>query len=343
MKKVIIIGGGFAGSQVAMKLENYFDTILIDNKDYFEYTPGILRIIVEPEKTKRLQIPHNKYLKKARLIKGEVAEVGKNYIKLTKNKKKINFDYLVISSGSSYKTPMIGTKIINSMKTDIIKNNYNELLKSKKVLIIGGGIVGVELAAEIATNYKKEMILIHSKERLIPRINLKASKYAEKFLRKYNVNIILNERVIKSYKNNHNIKNKIINSDITFYCLGITPNSIFMERNFKNFLDEKKFIKVNNYLQLDGFNNIFVAGDVNNINEEKLAQNAEIHAKIISKNIINIENNKPLLNYNPKPRVVVISLGKYNGILAYKNITMTGIIPGILKNLIEFWIIKKYK
>ena len=36
MKKVLIIGGGFAGSIITKKLENKFDVTLIDSKDYFE-------------------------------------------------------------------------------------------------------------------------------------------------------------------------------------------------------------------------------------------------------------------------------------------------------------------
>ena len=42
MKKLIILGGGFAGAKIAKALENIYDVILIDSKDYFEFTPGIL-------------------------------------------------------------------------------------------------------------------------------------------------------------------------------------------------------------------------------------------------------------------------------------------------------------
>ena len=55
-KKLIIIGGGFAGSKIAKKLESQFHTILIDNKNHFEYTPGVLRTIVKPLKIKKLSL-----------------------------------------------------------------------------------------------------------------------------------------------------------------------------------------------------------------------------------------------------------------------------------------------
>ena len=37
-KTVVIIGGGFAGSVAAKKLESKFNVILIDKKKYFEFT-----------------------------------------------------------------------------------------------------------------------------------------------------------------------------------------------------------------------------------------------------------------------------------------------------------------
>lgn len=47
-REVVIVGGGFAGAYVAKALEDCFRVTLVDNKDYFEFTPSVLRTIVEP-------------------------------------------------------------------------------------------------------------------------------------------------------------------------------------------------------------------------------------------------------------------------------------------------------
>ena len=65
MKKVVVIGGGFAGAYIARHLEKDFDVTLIDTKDYFEFTPGILRTIVFPKHMKRIQVLHTHYLHKS--------------------------------------------------------------------------------------------------------------------------------------------------------------------------------------------------------------------------------------------------------------------------------------
>ena len=48
-KKVVVVGGGFAGRRAYQLLASDFDTQLVDAKGYYEYTPANLRCLVEPE------------------------------------------------------------------------------------------------------------------------------------------------------------------------------------------------------------------------------------------------------------------------------------------------------
>ena len=339
-KNLVILGGGFAGSYIAKKLEKKFKTTMIDNKDYFEYTPGVLRTLVQPSKIGTLQVLHNNYLKHTNVINANVSNVDENYVYA--GNKKYKFDYLVIATGSSYNKPIKQQNIISSTRASTLKDSHEKLKKSKEILIVGGGIVGVELAGEIATKYKdKKITLIHRNIRLIPKENLKSSIYAEDFLRKNNVQIILNQKLVETNKDFCiTDKGKKICPDLIFMSIGIKPNSKFMKKNFKDKLNKNDYIKVNKFLQLEGTNNIFVAGDVTNIKEEKLAQTAEAHANIIIKNLKNPNN---LKTYKSKHRILVISLGKYNGILNYKKLTITGFFPSLLKNFIEYWIMKGFR
>ncbi len=125
MKRVVIIGGGFAGSYAARKLENEFDVTLIDSKDYFEFTPGILRTIVEPPHAEKIQVLHSRYLKRARIIVGEVKEVAETFVKV--NGKKIGFDYLVISSGSRYELPIKEQNIFLATRASHLRNYYPKI------------------------------------------------------------------------------------------------------------------------------------------------------------------------------------------------------------------------
>ena len=178
----------------------------------------------------------------------------------------------------------------------------------------------------------------------MPRSSERSIKYAKEFLEKSKVKIIYDEKAIKK-ENNSLITNKgtKIKYDLAFLCTGIKANSEFMKKNFSKLINEKDQIKVNDFLQMEGFNNIFVAGDVSSVLEEKLAQVARYHAQYIVKNIKALEKNKELKKYSKKKRVIVISLGKYNGIFEYGNFILTGLIPSIMKSMIEKRIMLEYK
>jgi apoptosis-inducing factor 2 len=344
MKKLIIIGGGFAGIKIAKSLEKRFEIKLIDNKDYFEFTPSILRAIISPKKIEKIQLPHKKYLKNTKILTNSVKEISENWVKIS-SEKKLFFDYLVIATGSKYNFPFKEKNLILTTRGNNLAKHHEELKKSKSVSIIGGGLVGIELAGEIKEFDKnKKIILIHSQEKLISRNHSKSILKAQKFLEKNNVKIILNEKAEKIKKNKITTsKNTKIKSDLIFLCTGISPNSEFMKKNFKAHLTKKGNIKVNKYLQLKENEKIFVAGDVTDIKEEKTAQNAEKHADIVIKNLINLENKSSLIPYTSKKSPFVISLGKYNGILEYKNFVISGIIPAFLKFLIEKKTMARYK
>lgn len=343
MKKLVIVGGGFTGAYCAKKLENYFDTILIDSKDYFEFTPGILKTIINPLHIKKIQIMHSHYLKKAKIFNEYVIGITKNQVKT--EKRTIQFDYLIIASGSKYNSPFKEQEIIVTNRAHHIRDYHINLIKSKKIVIIGGGIVGVEMAAEICTKYKdKKIIIIEKNNRLMSRNYKKTAIYAEKFLKNKGVEIKYNEDVIKYTKGKIKTKSgEKIKADLMFICTGITSNSNFLRLYFSKYLNERGQLNVNEYLQVNNFSKIFAGGDITAIKEEKLAQNAEKHAQIIVHNLKNIENIEKMIKYLPKKRTIIISLGKYNGILEDKNLVITGLIPGILKTIIELKTMIRYK
>jgi len=80
------------------------------------------------------------------------------------------------------------------------------------------------------------------------------------------------------------------------------------------------------------------------VQEEKTAQNAERHAHLIIKNLDRLKNSHSLIAHKPRSAPLVISLGDWTGIMTLPNgWVITGIVPGILKWLIEWWVLRSYK
>lgn len=345
MKKIVIIGGGFAGAYAAKHLEKDFEVTLIDTKDYFEFTPSVLRALVKPSHVKKIQVMHTHYLKNATVLRGTVKTVNSTYVLF--DHKKLPFDYLLICSGSRYNKPFKQKNVVLATRGSVLRDYYHKLCEAKSILIIGGGIVGVELAAEIATHCQepKQITLAHSRDRIMQRNNQKTINYATNFLKKHQVQLIFDGRVVGDTEDTFVTKGGTkIKADLVFMCTGITSNSAFMQQHFKAQLNERQQIKVNSFMQVEGCGNIFACGDVNNSPEEKTAQSAEKQATVAVENIYRLEkNNKSLAVYHSVKKPMIISLGEWAGVLEYKNFTWTGILPGLLKAFVEWKAMLPYK
>eukprot|EP00408_Alexandrium_pacificum_P020123 CAMPEP_0171181836 /NCGR_PEP_ID=MMETSP0790-20130122/14460_1 /TAXON_ID=2925 /ORGANISM="Alexandrium catenella, Strain OF101" /LENGTH=74 /DNA_ID=CAMNT_0011646777 /DNA_START=80 /DNA_END=301 /DNA_ORIENTATION=+ len=48
-RRVLVIGGSFAGLSCGRDLRDEFLVTIVDAKEFFEYTPGVLRAFVKPK------------------------------------------------------------------------------------------------------------------------------------------------------------------------------------------------------------------------------------------------------------------------------------------------------
>ena len=337
--EIIIVGGGFCGSTLALYLDKHttINTTLIDNKQYFEYTPALPKLLSQNIILKEIQPKYSDFLSHVKHIAETVVTITPNTVHTNKNH--YSYDYLVICPGIQYPIPFINAANIYSIKNGETAQILSEKIqKMKSIIIIGGGTVGVEAAAEIITHYPdKKLTIIHPKDRLINRNIPFASRYAHNFLTKKGVSIIYNEKVKTINNNIYSLTNgQEIKADLGIWCGGNKTDSTFMKEFPKTIFSERNALIVNDNLTLKGFNNIFIGGDISAIPEEKTAFNADRQAKKIYKNLLRKNQNLPLKSYRSIPSFLIISLGKKNGILTYKNIIIPGRIAALSK-----WIVRR--
>ncbi|MAF35649.1 hypothetical protein CL622_00845 [archaeon] len=343
MKRVIIIGGGFAGSYIAKGLETMFNVTLIDTKPYFEYTPSILRAVIDTSLPKKLQVKHSRYLKHTKLVTDAVTNVTHTQVKTKSHT--FEYDYIIFCTGGRYELPFSSSRLIGINSANELHSYIPKVKAAKTMLVIGGGFVGVELAGELCHDFpEKEVILVHANDTLLGRCARKAVRYADRVLRKKGVKFVFGEKVVKA---NGDIfvtnKDRKIRADIAFFCAGMVPNTSYIGSSFKHILSERGNIKVNHHLQVQGFKNMFAAGDVTNIREEKTAQNAEHHAKVIIQNIKRMDKSQSLVSYKHKERLMLISLGPKYSILTCQGLVFGGRIPALLKKLVEWHVLHTFK
>jgi apoptosis-inducing factor 2 len=345
--KVVIVGGGFCGALIAKHLESNktISVTLIDKKPYFEYIPGAIFCITHPEYVKHLRISYHRFLVHTTCITDEIKNITDTTV-ITKNQT-IPFDYAVICTGSHY-------PIFLKSKTNVYRvHNCTEAIRvSKKiadasrVLIVGGGYIGVEACGQLATQHKDLSItLVDVESRLLSRSPPQASRYANKFLVHHNVKIIHNQKVVDHPKPTQYILSdgSSIDTDVCIWCAGIQVDTSFLEPLGPNSVDSAGRIQVNTYLQMKYHPHIFAGGDICGFAEEKTAFHAESHAKTIASNIVSLSNNQPLTPYQKKFSIQLISLGEYSGIVHSNNNAMYFGLFGVGKKLIQYYTIARLR
>lgn len=107
-KRVVVIGGGFTGFTIASILDPMprFHVTLVDTKDSFEYTPGMIKLLVRPEQTSSLRVRHDAYVKNGRVVIGYAEKIINDGKAVQVNNEIIPFDYLAICTGSRYKSKL---------------------------------------------------------------------------------------------------------------------------------------------------------------------------------------------------------------------------------------------
>ena len=236
----------------------------------------------------------------------------------------ISYDILLLATGSNYSFPCRPDTPSYAMK-DHLKSMQGDIEKSDKVVIVGGGALGVEMSGEVRERYKsKQVTLIHSHGDLCGgEVGLHDEIYSQ--LTKNGVDIVLNERVdnIKDlqfgYGEERTVRTtagKEVKADFIFNAMGTKPNISLIQDFDDSLISDKGFVKVDDYLQVDSpkLDRVFAMGDIVDIDELKTFVNAQRHASYIATNITNLANGKKASKkYSTGPVIMGVAIGMKGG------------------------------
>ncbi|GAA0155838.1 hypothetical protein Leryth_002802 [Lithospermum erythrorhizon] len=333
-KKVVIVGGGVAGSVLAKSLQDEAEVYVIDPKEYFEITWATLRCMVEPSFAERSVINHTEYAPKAHLITSTATRISETEV-TTANGKAIPYDYVVIATGHDDRTALTKSERIGHYK-----NDQEKIKKANSILVVGGGPTGVELAAEITVDFPgKKVTLVHKGPRLLEFLGEKASNKALTWLKKKNVEVLLGESVTNLDSNSEGgvyktTGEKSVTADCHFLCIGKPLASSWLKETIlKDCLDNKGRLMVDANLRVKGHTNIFAIGDITDINEMKQGYLAQMHSGVVAKNITSLASGKEKLEaYKGGPEMAIVSLGRKEAVAQISGMAMSGWIPGKIKS-----------
>ncbi|MCS7213666.1 MAG: NAD(P)/FAD-dependent oxidoreductase [Candidatus Calescibacterium sp.] len=190
----------------------------------------------------------------------------------------IEFDFLFIATGGEIKIPYQSPKIFKATKYEDVLNIKNNIPYSKRIGIVGAGILGLELASALC-NYPIEIEVFEAKDQILP--DLLEKNLAEKLMQKI------------SLKNIKFHFGKFINEppdlDLLIFCTGFKPVS---PMNFEIRVDD--FMRVIDVSNQKPFERIFAAGDCisYDIKIPRVAPIAAEQARVSARNIKKILEGK---------------------------------------------------
>ena len=332
-KKVVVVGGGFLGMTTARLLDEMprFEVILIDTKEYFEYTPAMIYPLVDPSSISKWTTHYSGIVKNGSVIINPVQSVAKDHV--VAGGEKIPYDYLVLSPGSSYTTQLKGNNnVTTSYRAKKMTVEYRSLEAAQGVIVIGGGPAGVEVSTMIAEKFpEKKITLVEANPTLLKKVAPMAQVLALKKLQEFNITVILGERVTEidtASKKLQTSKGTTLAFDKIIAATGPFPNTAFLTGSLPSeALNEKKELRVNKSMQLKGFTHIFSGGDCADTPVPKLAYNSAVHGVNIARNICRLEKGKRVAVAGTKglarekkfPYAMVISLGLKQSIGVFWN------------------------
>ncbi|PPL02108.1 NAD(P)/FAD-dependent oxidoreductase [Parapedobacter indicus] len=230
--RVVIIGGGFGGIEVAKALKNKeVEVMLLDRNNHHTFQPLLYQVATGTLDAPSIAFPLRKMFRKQENFTFRIADVlGIDATNKTLDTDigSISYDYLIIATGATTNffgnqdiahnaMPMKNVKEAVSIRSFILQNIEDSLLKTDteersaylNFVVVGGGPTGVELSGAIAEirnhiltkdypELKKEdmnVYLVEGLPKILANLSPQASEKAELYLKELGVKVLLNVQV----------------------------------------------------------------------------------------------------------------------------------------------------
>ncbi|NCD69808.1 NAD(P)/FAD-dependent oxidoreductase [Mucilaginibacter agri] len=296
--KVVIIGGGFGGIEVARKLANEpVEVLMLDKHNYHVFQPLLYQVATGSLESESIAFSIRKNFDDQKNFTFRIAEVtsintDKNTIDTTIGE--MAYDYLVVATGSTtnffgnkdiehYAMPMksipealnLRYLILQNLEEAVLAKTHEEREEYLNFVLVGAGPTGVELAGALAelrnhvltkdypelTKDQMQVYLVDFLPKVLGPFSEESSAKAKDFLVKMGVKVELNVKV-ESYDGKI-IKfadGREIRTKNVIWSAGVM--GVVPEGISKDTIERGNRIRTNNICQINGLTNVFAIGDV---------------------------------------------------------------------------------
>ena len=354
---VVIIGGGFAGLRLAKHLnKKKFKVFLIDKNNYHTFQPLLYQVATGGLGSDAIAYPFRKMIGPMPNVSFRMAHVQRiddAAQEVVTDIGNFKYDYLVVATGAV--TNFFGNPTMEHwsmpIKTipqslDIRSDLLQEFEKAmaaptiadkQRILnfvIVGAGPTGVELAGAMAeikktvlpSDYREldpNLMTVHLVEagsRVLSAMSKTSSETAARFLQNMGVNVLLNTAVQEYDGQVLKLSNgSTLSTETVIWSAGVMGNVV--DGASKAQVVRSRY-RVNQYNQIEGYNNIFAIGDVAYMETEdfpkghpQMAPVAMQQADLLAKNLSLLQASKPLKPFKYFDKGSMATIGRYKAVV----------------------------
>jgi NADH dehydrogenase len=339
--RIVIVGANFSGLTTTMNLPRNYTVTVIDCSPNFEFLPNIHELLSGIKTPESLRIDRKRLIERAghRFIRDKVTTIDPVKRKVyTSGRKRMPYDICVVAIGGVNNTFGIAgaTKFGLPFKTVAQCQHIARRLKALShrkhhlpVVIVGGGLEGVEALGEILRRYRRqpghEIHLIENKKRLLADRPKALDRDIKKICEPYSVQFHTDARVTKIAAHKVWLSSReTLDSDATIWTGGAIPPPLL----YKSGLAEHPadWAPVKKSLQSKYCDSIFIAGDAAQWPglKRKQAYYAMDMGACIARNIKLLSAGEDLRDFRPSRKPTVISFGNLQTYVIMGNIVLAG-------------------
>lgn len=357
--RVVILGGGFGGLAAAEALGRSAEITVIDRNNYQTFLPLLYQVATAGIAADHIAYPIRGALRKfgGRFHMGSPISVDhKNKTVKLDSSEVIPFDHLIVALGSAtadFGIPgveefSLGMKSIHEslvIRSEIMRR-YEDLCRFQddtrlKVVIVGGGPTGVEMAgalgelikgplhndqSEAAANI--DVYLVEAGPRVLPMFDKSLTQKAEVELEKLGVNLVLKTAVKSLDAGQINFADGTsMRAHIVVWAAGVTSAPGIYELSLPT---EGARLKTDQTLQVTNYPYIWAIGDcagARGANGRFLPQVAPVamqQGRLVAEQIKRLAKGEPLKDFVYKDKGAMATIGRHKAIIQIKWLKISG-------------------
>ncbi|WP_207127802.1 NAD(P)/FAD-dependent oxidoreductase [Actinocatenispora comari] len=328
MRKVVaVVGGGYAGTLIATELDHEARVVLVDPRDAFVNVAGSLRALARPDWAPQVFFPYRTLLEHGQVIRDRASSVDPAGVMLAGGGR-IDADYLVLATGSSYPYPARPRRMATSAAQALseLRATHDQLARAERVLILGAGPVGLELAGEVREVWAhKRLVILDQAAEVLPGFLPEVRRALRRQLDELGIDLRTGTYLTSLPPTADGtagtfvvstVGGEKITADIWFRSFGVHLNTSYLADGNLVQLTDGAAVPVDEHLNVVGHDHAYAVGDIADLADAKMASHAQTQALVVVENIrAQLAGGRPRSSYQPGsvPRIL-LPLGTSGGV-----------------------------